>query len=136
MTVRLDELLELLEPNYGRDFWSDQVLPLEVGPIMNRLGQDDWGALAGLCETRPAPWCVRLAQASQLCDNDGPFRALVAMVRRPDPEIGRAAAEALVQLGYEWNPEEKLTADLRRHLAQSPNGRGDGIRTLLMRLPS
>lgn len=136
MTDALNDAISLLDPDYGVDFWSDQVMPLEVAPLLRTLGPAEWDALAARCRDKPAGWCRRLAQASALTDDEAAARPLVAMLKRPEPELGAAAAAALLAIDYQWTPGESLLADLQRHLASLPDARGDPIRGLLARLPT
>lgn len=120
MSDLTDKLLVLLRNDYGADYWSDSVLPAEAAPLARALSAADWEILASLASSQPAAWCARLADAAMSAHDPAASPALVAMLRRPEAEVGVAAAQALIAVGYDWTPAESLLADLDRHIAAGP----------------
>lgn len=135
MNELMNQLLALLHNDFGPDHWSNAVLPEEAAPLAQALSPDDWQELAAMTPSRTVGWCTRLADAAMSAGHLAAVPALVAMLRRAEPELGVAAARALLDIGYEWSPAETLLADIDRHLASQPHDPAP-LRRLRGRLPA
>lgn len=111
----IDDIVGMLEPDYSIDYWADEALP-RLATRLRSLTPDDRDDLADAMAAWPAGQRVRLAEG--LGAVGGPYATplLVGLVRSAEPEVGAAAAAALLSLNYEWDPEVPLRADLQRHL--------------------
>ncbi len=134
MEGRLEELDRLLTPEYNPDFWSDSVRT-EAGALLDALQEGEWDHLLEMWHAKAASWCVRLAEASLLSDKPRVIRLLVALLKRPEAEVGAAVAAMLLEKDYQWSPDESLLADLERHLDQC-GGEQQPIQRLMSRLPA
>jgi hypothetical protein len=128
-------LLQLLAPHYNPDHWADDV-QLDVAALLDHLPPGDWQRLADEARRAPSGWCVHLADAARATSNAQASDLLIELLRRTEPEVGAAAAAALLELDYQWSPEVSLRADLQRHLATASEMQAAAIRRLLGRLPS
>lgn len=128
-------LIEVLEPDYNPDYWSDVVLH-SAGEQLGALDEEGWSRLGSEWKQRPGAWRQRLSQALTLVEDPRAMELLVAMLGSAEPAVGSAVAEALLEKGYRWSPEVSLRADLERHLGQAAPHEQEPIRRLLGRLPS
>jgi hypothetical protein len=129
------KLLAVLRNDHGPDHWSGTVLPTEAAPLARSLLEADWQELAAMVPGQSPAWCSRLADVSMSARDRGAFPALVAMLRRREPEVGIPAAQALLTVGYDWTPAESLLADIDRHIASDP-GNSAPLHRLRGRLPA
>ncbi|KAA3659662.1 MAG: hypothetical protein DWQ04_21640 [Chloroflexi bacterium] len=134
MEDKLEKLNQVLTPDYNSDFWSDQVKS-EAGILLDTLQEDDWTHLLNTWQSKPAAWCIRLVEASLLSEKPRIIRLLVALLKRPEAQVGAAVAAMLLEKDYQWSPEESLLSDLERHLTLASQNK-DSIQRLMSRLPA
>lgn len=130
-----ETLIKCLGNDYNPDYWSDHE-KLRIGKQLDALGTEDWSRLEKRLQALPVRSRIRLAETSVLSERSRVIDLLVAMLRSPEPEVGRAVAESLLEKNYQWSPEVSLLADLHRHFDNAaPEGRAP-IERLLARLPA
>jgi hypothetical protein len=129
-----EELARSLDNEYGPDYWSDYV-KLRVGEQLDALGDEDWSRLEKGWRGQSAGWRVRLAEASTLSDKPRVVGLLVGLLESPEPEVGSAAAEALLEKDYTWSPEAPIGGHLRRHLGNASPEQRAPIERLLSHIP-
>lgn len=129
------KLIDLLEPDYNPDFWNDEIIS-DAGMLLDRLQEEEWTRLLGTWKRKPTGWCVRLVEASLLSEKSRVIGLLVSMLKRPEAEVGAAAAAMLLEKNYQWSPEESLLPDLKRHLEHASDLQAGPLRRLLSRLPA
>jgi hypothetical protein len=135
MSAGADTLVALLAPDYNIDYWADDVRP-RAGGELDALDDAEWSRLTELSPEQPASWRVRLAEALHFADAPRSVGLLVDLMGSPEPEVGAAAAEALLEKRYEWDPDVPLRIDVDRHLQQADGRQREPLERLARRLPS
>jgi len=130
-----EKLVEELDHDYNPDYWSDHI-KLRVGEQVDELSDEHWSRLETIWQNQSVGWRIRLAEASFLSEKPRTIDLLIEMLKSPEPEVGCAVAETLLEKNYQWSPEVSLLADLERHLHRAaPQARGS-IERLIARLPA
>lgn len=131
----LAQVVAALGYDYSPDFWYDQAKG-EVGALLDQLDDAQWARLAAMAPAHSPAWRIHLVEASLHTEQPRAVRLLVKLLAAPEPEVGVAVAEMLLEKNYRWTPAESLLADLHRHLqAAAPDARAP-IQRLLDRLPA
>lgn len=131
----VEPLIESLDSDYSPDYWADHV-KLQVARALDQLDDAGWARLTAEWPRRLAGWRIRTAEALSLSACPQATALLTHMLASPEPEVGHAIAEALLELDYQWSPEVSLRADLERHLLNAAPGARPTIQRLLGRLPA
>jgi hypothetical protein len=131
----VEPLIDSLDSDYSPDYWADHV-KLQVARSLDQLDDAGWARLIAEWPHRPAGWRIRAADASSLSASPHAITLLTHMLAAPEPEVGHAIAEALLELDYQWSPEVSLRADLERHLRNASPAARPPLQRLLGRLPA
>lgn len=131
----LGQVVAVLGYDYSPDFWYDQAKG-EVGALLDQLDDAQWAQLAALAPDQPAAWRIHLVEACLHTEQPRAVRLLVELLAAPEPEVGAAVAEMLLEKNYRWTPAESLLADLHRHLRNAPPDARAPIQRLIDRLPA
>lgn len=131
----VQEILDMLGRDYGPDHWADVVKP-DVGGRLERLPEEGWAGLRARAAEQPAGVRARLADALVLVERAEATDLLVGLLGSPEPLVGGAAAETLLEKNYRWTPGVSLRADLLRHREGGEGSARRAIDRLLARLPT
>lgn len=128
------EIVALLRPDYTLDYWADEVEP-QLARRLEALDDEEWARLTAAVAEEPAGPRARLAEALRHTTSRRATMLLVDLLRAPEPEVGAAAADSLLELHHTWLPGVSLSGEIDRHLASAPPELQPRLERLRARLP-